>query len=193
MRRAKMRLARLMRRFALDRNDLRRTSDRIEAWGALVLILAFVPLAVLSASCAVGWVRAGAATAQRDGPLREVTAVLDQTVPPAAGAVPGSAELWAAARWTVSGSVHVGAVQAPPGTPAGTAVRIWVDAAGNFQPPPATAAQVSARVALVVMTTPLGVALGLWLAWCALRWVLDRRRLASWAGEWSSFGPSRTR
>jgi len=193
MRAADARRARLMRRLAFDRNELRRTSDRIEAWGALALIIAFVPLAVLAAAWAVSWVHAGAATEQRDDRLRQVTAVLVQAAPTAYPAVPDSATIAATARWTFDGSAHVGLVPATPGTPAGTAVRIWVDAAGNAQPPPPTTAQVTARVVLAVLAAPLGVALGLWLVWYVLRWLLDRRRLASWAEAWSSYGPSWTR
>lgn len=51
----------------------------------------------------------------------------------------------------------------------------------------------TASTVLVVVAASLGVGLGLWLAWYALRFLLDRRRLASWAEEWSSFGPSRAR
>ncbi len=191
MRRAGARCTRLMRRLALDRNELRRTSDRIEGWCTLALIIAFVPLAVLSASAAVSLVHAGLVKQQRE-PLRQVTATLVQAAPAGQG-VPGSAVFWAAARWTVGGSTHLGAVQVVPGTRAGATVQIWVDAAGNVQPAPPTAAQVTGRVLLVEVTTPLGVALGLWLAWYALRLVLDRRRLTSWAEDWSSFGTSRTR
>lgn len=191
MRAADARRARLMRRLALDRNELRRTSDRIEAWSALALIIAFVPLAVLSAAWAVSWVHAGAAKEQGDGRLRQVTAVLVQAAP--AAYVPNSATISARARWTFAGSVHVGSVPATPGTPAGTAVRVWVDAAGDVRPPPPTTAQVTARVVLAAIAAPVGVALGLWLVWYALRWLLDRRRLASWAEAWSSYGPSRKR
>jgi hypothetical protein len=190
MRPADARCAHLMRRLALDHNELRRPSDRIEGWCALALIIAFVPLAVLSAAFAAGWVHASAVREQRANPVRQVTAVLVHDVPAAKGAMPGTVEFLASARWTFAGSSHVGDVPAIPGSRAGTAVRIWVDAAGNSQGPPLTAGQVTARIVLVVVAVPLGVALCLRLAWCALRRLLDRRRLASWAREWSSLGPS---
>lgn len=193
MRPADGRCAQLTRRLALDRNELRRTSDRIEAWAALALIVAFVPLAVLAAVCAVSWAHASAVKESRGEPLKQVTAVLLHSAPAGNADVPGSALFSVPARWTVAGSAHVGDVQVIPGTPAGTGVRIWVNRAGKVQPPRPTAAQLSARVAVAAVTAPLGVAFGLWLAWLVLRWVLDRRRLASWADAWSSFGPSRTR
>jgi hypothetical protein len=184
--------AQLMRQLALDRNELRRASDRIEVWCALALIVAFVPLAVLSAICAASWVRADAAKQQHQQPLRQVTAVLVQSAP-TDPAMPGGAAFPAAARWTVAGSTHAGYVPVVPGTLAGTDVRIWVDTAGKIEQPPPTAAQVSARVVLAMVAAPIGVALGLWLAWYAVKYLLDRRRLASWTHEWSSFGPSWTR
>jgi hypothetical protein len=192
MRPVHARHAKLMRRLGLDRNELRRTSDRIEAWCALALIIAFVPLAVLSAACAVHWVH-DAVKEQRGNALKQVTAVLVHAVPAANSVVAGSAEVVAPARWTVAGSAHVGDVEAIPGSPAGTAVRVWVDAAGRLQQPPPTPGQVTDEAVLALIAAPLGVALGLWLAWYALRCLLNRRRLASWAQEWSSFGPSWTR
>ncbi len=184
--------ARLMRRLALDRNELRRTSDRIEAWCVIALIIAFVPLAVLSAACAVHWVH-DAVKEQRQSALRQVTAVLVHAVPAGNPAVAGSGVFYARARWTVAGSPHVGDVPAIPGSPAGTAVRIWVDAAGRIQQPPPTPGQVRAEVWLALVAAPVGVALGLWLAWYALRCLLNRRRLVSWGKEWSSFERSWTR
>jgi hypothetical protein len=190
MRSAHARHAALMRQFALDRNELRRTSDRIESWCALALIIAFIPLAVLSAACAVHWVH-DAVNKQRDNPVEQVTAVLVHAVP-AGNPVAGSVLFYARARWAVAGSVHVGEVQAIPGSPAGTAVRIWVDAEGSIQQAPMTPAQITAQVVAALVAAPLVAAVSLWLAWFALRCVLDRRRLVSWAKEWSSFGPSWT-
>jgi hypothetical protein len=192
MRPAGMRCAQLMRKLALDRNELRRTSDRIEAWCALALIIAFVPLAVLAAASAVSCVHAAALTTQR-AQLRQVTAVLVRPAPSGNRDVAGSAVVLAEARWTVGGNTYVGDVPVTAGTRAGTAVRVWVDAAGKVQQPPPTAAQVAARVVLAMVAAPLGVALGLWLIWYAVKWLLDRRRLASWTHEWSSYGPSWTR
>jgi hypothetical protein len=189
MRPAGTRRAQLIRRMALDRNELRRTSDRIEAWCALALIVAFVPLAVLSATCAASWVHASAAKEQRE-PLRQVTATLVQSAPAGNQDVAGSAVLWTEARWSAAGTIHVGDVPVIAGTRAGTDVRIWVDAAGRVQQPPPTATEVAADVVLATVAAPLGVALGLWLVWSAVKCLLDRRRLASWTQEWSSRGPS---
>ncbi len=192
MRPAHARHAKLMRQLSLDRNELRRTSDRIEAWCALALMIAFVPLAVLSAACAVHWVH-DAVKGQHDNALRQVTAVLVHAVPAGNPIVSETGVVFATARWTVAGSAHVGNVPAIPGSPAGTAVRIWVDATGSIKPAPPTPQQVTAEVVAALVAAPVGVAIVLWLAWFALRCVLNRRRLVSWSKEWSSFGPSWTR
>ena len=192
MRPAGARHAKLMRQLALDRNELRRTSDRIEAWCALALIVAFVPLAVLSAACAVHWVH-DAARQQRDNASKQVTAVLVDAAPMGNPITSGSGVVFAPARWTVAESAHRGDVPAIPGSPAGTAVRIWVDAAGSIEQAPPTPEQVTAQVVLALVAAPVGVAISLWLAWSALRCVLNWRRLVSWTKELSSFGPSWTR
>lgn len=77
--------------------------------------------------------------------------------------------------------------------PAGTVVPVWIDAAGQSQPPPVTATQVAVRVVLAAIATPAAVALVLWLAWRGLRWRLDRNRLARWARAWSRVEPLWTR
>ena len=192
MRQAQAWHGKLMRQLGLDRNELRRTSDRIEAWCTLALIVAFVPLAVLSAACAAHWVH-DAVKQQRENAVKQVTAVLVRAVPVANPITSGSGVVFAPARWTVAGSAHVGDVPAIPGSPARTAVRIWVDAAGSIEQAPPTAEQVTAQAVVALVAAPVGVAISLWLAWCALRCVLNWRRLASWTKELSSFGPSWTR
>jgi len=183
----------LARRLGLDHNELRRTSDRIEAWFLLVLIVAFVPVAVLATSAVARSVGdAGARQLRADVPLQQVTAVL---LPGAAvtGSATGAAWAWEPARWKADGVTHTGEVPADPGMPAGTAVPIWVNHAGQAQPRPLTATQVTARAVLAAVATPPAVALWLWLAWRLLRWRLDRHRLARWARSWSQVEPLWTR
>ncbi len=182
------------RHLALDHNQLRRTSDRIEAWLRLVLVAGFVPLAVLACVGVAGWVRAdGAHELQASASLRQLTATLLTAVPPADSAPPGTAAMSAPARWTAGGRTHIATVPAVPGTAAGAPVRIWIDASGNVHPPPLSDAQVDAQVVLASMAAPAGVALGLWLLWCALKGLLDRHRMARWAKAWSLVAPLWTR
>jgi hypothetical protein len=183
--------ARLVRTFALDRNELRRRSDRIEAWFLLALTITFVPLAAVAAISAARWVRADGARELGGGVgLTQVTAVLARDAPAEDAISPVTILQLVPARWTAGGARHAGAVPAVPGTPAGTPVRIWINAAGKVRQPPLTSSQLSARVVLAVVGAPLAVALGMLLAWCGLRWLLDRRRLAAWGQSWSMVGPS---
>jgi hypothetical protein len=184
----------LARRLGLDHNELRRTSDRIEAWLSLVLIVAFVPLALLATGAVAHSVDSAGARELRPGVApRQVTAVLLPGAPATGSSPSGSAWSWEPARWTADGVTHTGNVPADPGTPAGTAIQIWVNPAGQAQPPPLTAAQVTARGRLAAVATPPAVALWLWLAWRGLRWRLDRHRLASWARAWSQVESQWTR
>jgi len=181
----------LIHRFALDRNELRRRSDRIEAWFLLALAITFVPLAAAAAVSAARWVHAEGTRQIRAGPrLTQVTAVLMRNAPPATF---GSFLLWVPARWTAGGVRETGAVPAAPGTQAGTSVEVWLDGAGKVQQPPLTPNQLSARVMVAAVMTPPLVAGGMLLAWRGLRWLLDRRRLAAWGESWSMIGPSWTR
>jgi hypothetical protein len=184
----------LARRLGLDHNELRRTSDRLEAWLMLLLIVAFVPLAVLATSAVAHSVGNAGARELRPGvPLRQVTAVLLPGAPAAGASPTGSAWSWEPARWTADGVTHTGNVPIAPGTPPGMTIPIWVNPAGQAQLPPLTAAQVKARAALAAVVTPPVVALLLWLAWRGLRWRLDRHRLASWARAWSQVESQWTR
>jgi len=194
MRKPHAKRAWLVHTFALDRNELRRRSDRIEAWFLLGLMITFIPLAVVAAITAARWVQAdGTCEIAAKLRLTQVTATLVRDVPAVNTIASVSILLPEPARWTVRGVRHTGAVPVAPGTKAGTTVQIWVDAAGKVQQPPLTSSQLSARVVLAGVGAPIAVALGMLLAWSGLRWLLDRHRLAAWGQSWSMVGPSWTR
>jgi hypothetical protein len=192
LRSADTRRARLRHQLGLDRNPLRRPSDRIEALFLLVVIVAFVPVATVLTILTAGWTHSAGVTEERaDSTFRRVAAVLARQPPAVRPGVP--AWLWAQARWVAYGRVHVGSVLVGRGTPAGTVVPIWVDRNGQIQSPPPTAGQVTARVVLVAVVTPPLVAFGLGLSRRALSRALDRRRMAAWGQAWSVVGPLWTR
>jgi len=188
------RRARLVRIFAFDRNELRRWSDRIEAWFLLGLVITFVPLAAVAAISAARWVHAdGARELDGETRLTQVTAVLARDAPAVEMPTPESVLVWVEARWTAGGVRHAGDIPAVPGTRAGTSVRIWIDAAGKFEQLPLTSSELSARVVLAAVAGPVAVAVGMVLAWGVLRWLLDRHRLAAWGEFLSMVGPTWTR
>ncbi len=127
------RMPSLARRLGLDRNPLRRGTDRAEAWIRIALVLAFLigaPLAAWGAGSWAGSVAPTAAHLQRAGEHRVPATLLRN--------VPGDADqwftvrfAWVKARWTVPhGTVRTGYVQAPVGSPAGSTVPVWLDRSG---------------------------------------------------------------
>lgn len=189
-----MKTTRLARRLGLDGNPLRRRTDKIAARLAALLLALFAIGAPVLSVAAVGWAgRAAAAGQQATSSWRQVPAVLLRAAPdPAAGGVFGYSRAWA--RWIApDGQVRAGAILVGAGLAAGRTVRLWVNAAGWPAGPAPDRGAVVAReaVAAAVAAAVLGIAL-LGLAWAG-RWVLDRRRLASWEAAWAAVGPHWTR
>ena len=168
--------------------------DRVEAMvagGLVVAFLAGAPLAAVAAGHAVYGAGSRAAHAQQ-ATWRQVPAVLAATAP-AAGfrqyqvAVPAS--------WTTpDGTQHAGTVLAPPGTRAGRAVTVWVDAAGRpTGHPPLQLPQVRGQAALATLLTPLAVGFIVLCAGLLAHAVLGRRRLAAWDADWQATEPQWTK
>jgi len=179
----------LIRRFALDRNPLRRRSDRIEAWLLLAMTVASVPLTILTAIGASHWAEQYGSRSDGGQRLQQVRAVLLQAAPATDPAIDGSVSMLVRARWPVDGATRVGDIAVVPGTARGTSVQIWITPQGTVATPPLSTAQIDARVTAAIVLAPAATALGLWLLLCLLRWPLNRRRLASWAASWTSVGP----
>ena len=98
------------------------------------------------------------------------------------------------ATWTApDGTPRGGRVVAPPSTPAGRTVTLWVDALGRPAGLPLQAADVIGRaivtaIFIAVIAEPAAGSALLCAAVLA-RWVLFRRRLAAWHAEWRAVGP----
>ena len=180
-------LGRLLRARRLDRNPLRRGSDRAETAMLGVLLTAFLASAPFVAHAAGSWTyttSAREAQAQQET-LHQVRATLLQ---PAAWSISeGGAE--AQARWKApDGQTRTGQVFVLSGAPAGSTVMIWTDQAGQLTDSPLQHSQVTGRadVARVLAVAALAVTL-IVVGWAA-RWALDRRRLAAWGAEWLAIG-----
>ncbi|HEV2450585.1 MAG TPA: hypothetical protein VGS62_01495 [Streptosporangiaceae bacterium] len=185
---------RLAVRLGLDGNALRRRTDRIASCGAAVLLVAFLAGAPLLSVAGGGWTAHALAAQQRAGRgQHQVTAVLVQNAPytVSAGWVVGS---WAVARWTApAGHHHIGLVEAMGATPAGTRVRIWVDAAGRVSEPPLSHPAVAVLVGGAMAAAPVMLAITLLGVAFIGRRLLDRQRLAAWETDWNAVGPQWTR
>ena len=187
-------MLRLRRQLGLDRNPLRRRTDKIAACLAVVLVAVFLIGALMVSVVAVSWVGRAAAAEQRAArSWRLVPAVVQRAAPaPAASQLNGNT--WIPARWTApDGQARAGQIPVTVAVAAGQTVRLWVNEAGTpTGPPPNRGAVVvdavaTAAFALVVLASVL-----LCLARTGL-WVLYRRRLAAWEAAWATVGPQWTR
>jgi hypothetical protein len=186
-------LARLLRGRRLDRNPLRRGSDRAETvmLGALLTaFLAVAPFAAYTAGSCAYATYGREAQAQR-AVLHQVPATLLHT-PSRVISYPGARviPLGVDARWrTPDGQLRTGTVFAPPGATAGSTILVWVNHGGQLADPPlghaqlATRAQLARELAVGVLAITLAV-----IGWLARR-ALDRRRMAAWDADWLATGP----
>jgi hypothetical protein len=186
------------RRLAWTRNPMYRATDRIEGLlllGALIAAIVAIPLAI------------GVGRSAYDDGLRQsaqltaeghwVRARLVETVPDSAASAPdGPTALTtlARARWTApDGSLREAKVPAKAGTAAGTKVPVWVNDSGRAVRPPPGTDQVSDKAIATALTSWMAMELGVVVCFLLLRWLLDRRRLASWEAEWQRVAPRWTR
>jgi hypothetical protein len=72
---------------------------------------------------------------------------------------------------------RTGEVLATLGSPAGSAVTVWLDAAGNLTRPPLQPAQITDRIIVVAALAPTVLALSLLTALLLAQRLADRRRL----------------
>jgi hypothetical protein len=171
-----------------DRNPLRRRCDRVEAAILAGLVAALILGGSLAALAAGRWAYDTALRAEQAGEAarHHVAAVLLTT----ASAPQGWSPAMARARWAAPGGVpRTGWVPAPAGSPAGTTVRVWVDAAGRPAEPPLRHSQVEGQAVMAAMAAVVAVAILLGGAGLFARQVADRRRLAAWDAQWRATGP----
>lgn len=189
------RLGRFARGRRLDRNPLRRGSDRAETVILAVLALGLAAGAPSAGLAAGSWEHAAALREQasQQSAWRLVPAVVSGS--PAPGAVPvsgggNSVSSEATARWTApDGSAVVSRIPVPDNAKPGTTVRIWVARDGTPVSAPLRDSQIPARVALAEADAVTAVAAAVGGAGLLARWSLNRRRLAAWDAEWRAAGP----
>jgi hypothetical protein len=185
---------RLIAKLGLDGNPLRRRTDKIAAWGALVLLALFLVGAPIVGNVAGHWAyQAAVSEQQAQRSRREVTAVLLQKAPIEPGSYDAS-NSWAPARWTPPGGhARQGMISVPAGTPAGSHVRIWVDRSGRWAGPLLNPRIATVRAAAAVVISTLMLAAILASVASFSGWPLDRRRLTGWEADWNAVGPRWTR
>ena len=185
-------LGRLARGLRLDRNPLRRGSDRAETAMLGVLLAAFLAGAPFAAHAAGSWAYATSvreAQAQQAA-LHQVRATLLQAATPWSISE-GGAE--AQARWKApDGQVRTGQVFALSGATVGSTVMVWVNQAGQLADSPLLTNQVTGRTDMARVLAVVGLAVALIAIGLAGHGSLHRRRLARWDAEWMATGARRS-
>jgi hypothetical protein len=185
-------LRRKLREFWPDRNPLRRRWDRAEAVVVGGLLVTFVVAGTLAALIAGRWAYEDALSARHAelATFRQVPAVLLTTASEQPAGYYASANAW----WRMPDGVrHTGQVSTLAGSPAGTTVKVWVDAAGRLVSPPLQPTQVQGQAVVTAMLAVMAVAAVLWGAGLTAHCMAHRRRMAAWDDEWRAFGPKWSR
>ena len=178
-------LGRLARGLRLDRNPLRRGSDRAETAMLGVLLAAFLAGAPFAAHAAGSWTYA---TSIREAQVQQAT--LRQVPATLLQAAPSNISNEANARWKApDGQVRTGQIFAPSGAPAGSTVMVWVNQAGQLTDAPLQRSQVTGRADMARALVVAALAAVLGIVGLVGRWALDRRRLTAWDAEWLATEP----
>jgi hypothetical protein len=183
---------RIVRWLGADGNPLRRRTDRIESAIRIALVLAFLiggPLLAVTVGRATN--ASGMREVRSERTWRQVSAVLTRSAPQSTSPYGAITTIWVPGRWNVApGKVRTGFVPTAAGTPAGAVVTIWLDRAGRVTgQQPVTAGIVLLRVVVAEIFALIGAGFAAFLVAVGTRWLLNRRRLARWANEWSLVGP----
>lgn len=183
---------RIVRWLGVDRNPLRRPTDRIESAIRIALVLAFLAGGpVLAVTVGRATSASGLAEVRSERAWQRVDAVVIKPAPPSATPYGTVATTWVPGRWEVApGRVRTGFVPAAAGTPAGAVITVWLDRAGRVTgQQPLTPGVVLLRVVVAEILALIGAGFAAFVLAGGVRWLLNRRRLARWATEWSMVGP----
>jgi hypothetical protein len=182
--------ARMFRGRRLDRNPLRRPSDRAETIIGIMLLVAFFAAAPFTARAAAAWTRALAEHARITAlsTRYEVTAITLEEAPSASSTLMN--QTWVGAQWTAPDRrQRTGPIQVPASTQKGSSERIWVAANGDVVAPPLPVAELAAladRAAFAAITVLICLFL---IAGSVFRHVINRQHLAAWDAEWAVTEP----
>jgi hypothetical protein len=182
-----------MLRMFVRRNELRRSSDRVEGVVVALLMGAFVAALVVAALVAAHVYRSEQATAAS---LRQTVAVLSW--PGAVTETPILHQATAMATWRTSdgmartGVLTTDVVPGIFGQPAGATVQVWLGRSGDPVPPPQGAAGMAVGSIMAGLGIIVVAATVLTFCYRLCQRGLDRRRLADWSSDWAVTGPQWT-
>jgi hypothetical protein len=96
----------------------------------------------------------------------------------------------ARAVWTgPDGTARTGTVAAPPGTPTGASVQVWLDRDGDITRAPRDPAGIPGSAAAAGVFALLGVPFAVWCLYAVLRVGLDAHRARRWEEAWAQVEP----
>jgi hypothetical protein len=184
------RLSRFVRGQRLDRNPLRRGTDRAQTIVLTVLVILLLAGGPFAALAAGSWTHAMAGRTQlaQEASRRQVTAVVVSVAPPSAG---DWGLTWQAkARWRApDGREVTDEIPVPSSTAVGATLPVWTDLSGGFTTAPLLDSQVAGQVVtgeilgVISLAGVLAVAGALILSW------INKRRMANWDADWRATGP----
>lgn len=177
----------------LDRNPLRRTSDRAETVVGILLLVAFAVAAPFTARAAAAGTRtlAGRSRVTALATRHEVTAITLEKAPPASD-TPYTLiiQAWVSAEWTApDGRQRTGQVQVPGSTPKGSPERIWVTGNGDVAAPPLPMTEIARLAGRAAFGAIVMLIFLFLIAGSVIRNVINRQRMAAWDAEWAATEP----
>lgn len=183
-------LVRTFRGRRLDKNPLRRPSDRAETVIGLFLLVALIaalPFTVRAAAVRT-YAMAHRARVAALVTRHPVTAITLQPAP-AQSRTPYSliSRPWISAKWPApAGPPRTGRIQVVAGTPQGAPEPIWITKSGRVAAAPLQMAEVSEMAGLAATCAVLALFAGFGLTWAAVRGFLNHRRMAAWTTDWAA-------
>ncbi|MCX5243725.1 hypothetical protein OG895_00445 [Streptomyces sp. NBC_00201] len=180
------------------RNPLRRHSDVVEAWTALIVAVLLLVGAPLAGALAGSWAHdeaRGSATAERAERHRvraEVVGKTPDTLPTVEGGREHSYRVDVRWKDPVTGT-HTTNARVPAGTQHGDTVDVWLDSRGRTVAPPPGETAVWQHTVTIGITATGGAVGVVLLANAVVRHVSTGRRLVEWEREWARTEPQWTR
>jgi hypothetical protein len=190
--RTAQRAVRRWARMLMGRNELRRSSDRVE--GAVMLLLLAAFLAVIAGAFVLGAHIYRHQRAEAAG-LHPGLAVLTQSGPYNSGL---NAAGEATARWHAPDGQARSGMLTTLNTPgiwnasAGQRVQVWLTVAGQPVAAPPGSTEVMFTAIVIGFSAMCGAGTVLLGGYGLTRLLLDRRRLAAWESAWELTGPQWT-
>jgi hypothetical protein len=184
--------AALLRRFMLGSGPLKRTSDRLQHLGRILLLgVLLTGVAVALAVATAGYTEAAAKAAVQSASRHQVKAELTEDAsPPSVNTSDMSGRGSASVTWRdAAGAAQHAVLSVPAGARAGSTMLVWVDRSGHRTTRPISRGDaVYAGIGYGVLTylAIAGVAVA---AYRLFRGSLDRGRIRRWDAEWAQVEP----